>query len=94
MEIAVGVARRDLPLFSCSCIWHRPRVSDAACAAQRALGHLRQRRLPFFCAWWRAGLPETAVVGLAVEVEAGGAERDPWAKQTKVVVTTGYGSAG
>lgn len=67
-------------------------MSDAACAAQRALGHPRQRPLPFFCAWWRVGRAET-VVGLAVEeVEAGGAERDPWAKQTKVVVTAGSDS--
>jgi hypothetical protein len=81
MEIAVGVARRDLPLFSCSCTLHRLHVNDAACAARRAPGHLRLRHPPVFYAWWTA---ETAGAVLAVGVGAGGAGRDPCARQSRV----------
>jgi hypothetical protein len=83
MEIAVGVARRDLPLFSCSYILHRLRVSDAAYVVQLALGCLPLCRLSFSFAWWRAGLAETSA-GQAVAVVGGGAERDPLTKQTRV----------
>ena len=42
MEIAVGVARRDLPLFSCSCTSHTPRATAAVGGARTALALLRR----------------------------------------------------
>lgn len=39
VEIAVGVARRDLPLFSCSCTEHTLRVSAEVYAAQKSSVH-------------------------------------------------------
>ena len=77
MEIAVGVARRDLPLFSSSCIWHTPRASVEVDAAQRVMGHHHyfHHLFSFFFEW----------VGRAVPVpvaEVEGADWDPFVKRT------------
>ena len=82
MEIAVGVARRDLPLFFCSCISHTPRASVEVGAAQRVMGHHRHFH-PLFFSFFRNfewARQVVAVVPVAVEVE--GADWDPFVKQT------------
>lgn len=79
MEIAVGVARRDLPLFSFSCISHTPRASVEVDAAQRVMEHHHYfHPLFFFFFEWvgRVAVP----VPVAAEVE--GADWDPSVKRT------------
>ena len=91
MEIAVGVARRDLPLFSCSCIWHTPRASVEVGAAQRVMEHHPHFRPLFFFffqnfEWviWVAAV----LVPAAVEVE--GADWHPSVKRTVKRMVEGY----
>jgi hypothetical protein len=78
MEIAVGVARRDLPLFSSSCISHTPRASVEVGAAQRVMGHHHYFHplFFFFFEWVGRAVP----VPVAAEVE--GADWDPSVKRT------------
>jgi hypothetical protein len=78
MEIAVGVARRDLPLFSSSCISHTPRASVEVGAAQRVMGHHHYFHplFFFFFGWMGRAVP----VPVAAEVE--GADWDPSVKRT------------
>ena len=67
MEIAVGVARRDLPLFSFSCISHTPRASVEVGAAQRVMEHHHYFHplFFFFFEWGRVAVP----VPVVAEVE-------------------------
>ena len=83
MEIAVGVARRDLPLFSCSCISHTPRASVEVGAAQRVMGCLHHFHHLFFFffrnfEWVR----RAAAAAVPVAVEVAGADWDPSVKRT------------
>jgi len=61
MEIAVGLARRDLPLFFCSCTLHRLHATDVVGAAQQA-PRLLQSRPPSSCASAAAATTETGPV--------------------------------
>ena len=79
MEIAVGVARRDLPLFSFSCISHTPRVSVEVGAAQRVMGHHHYFHPLFFFFFEWVGRVAVAVL-VAAEVE--GADLGPSVKRT------------
>ena len=79
MEIAVGVARRDLPLFSSSCISHTPHASVEVGVAQRVMGHHHYfHPLFFFFFEWMGRAAPVPVV--AAEVE--GADWDPSVKRT------------
>lgn len=79
MEIAVGVARRDLPLFSSSCISHTPHASVEVGAAQRVMGHHHYfHPLFFFFFEWVGRV--AAVLPVAAEVED--ADWDPSVKRT------------
>ena len=83
MEIAVGVARRDLPLSSCSCISRTLRESVEVGAAQRAMGlphHFRPLFFFFFRNFEWVALVGVVAVPVAVEVE--GADQDPSVKRT------------
>ena len=79
MEIAVGVARRDLPLFSFSCISHTPHASVEVGAAQRVMGHHHYFHPLFFFFFEWVGRVAVAVL-VAAEVE--GADWDPSVKRT------------
>jgi len=83
MEIAVGVARRDLPLFSCSCISHTPRASVEVGVAQTVMGHHHHFRPLFFFfsqnfEWAR----RVVAVAVPVAVEVEDADWDPSVKRT------------
>jgi hypothetical protein len=82
MEIAVGVARRDLPLFSCSCILHTPRASVEVGAAQRAMRHHHHFR-PLFFSFFRnfEWVGRVGVVAVPVAAEVEGADWDPSVKR-------------
>ena len=87
MEIAVGVARRDLPLFSSSCISHTPRASVEVGAAQRVMGHHHYfHPLFFFFFEWVGRV--VAVLPVAAEVE--GADWDPSVKRTVLRMAEEY----
>ena len=82
MEIAVGVARRDLPLFFCSCILHTPHASAAACVAQTGPERRRRCRLSSCGALqmgWPMGAETQAEAGAVAAAAAGdgGAGWDP-----------------
>ena len=82
MEIAVGVARRDLPLFSCSCTSHTPRVTAAVGGAQTAQALHRRFLLLSASVAFRSrlllllALPVVVAAAVAA-VAAGGAGWDP-----------------
>lgn len=65
LEIAAGVARRDLPLFSCSYISHTPRAIVAAVEVQMTTAYRRPPSPLFSAVCWSAALL-VASVGLAV----------------------------
>ena len=79
MEIAVGVARRDLPLFSFSCISHTPRASVEVGVAQRVMGRHHYFHPLFFSFFEWEG---RVVVPVPVAAEVEGADWDPSVKQT------------
>jgi hypothetical protein len=79
MEIAVGVARRDLPLFSSSCISHTPRASVEVGAAQRVMGHHHYFHPLFFFFFEWVGRAVPVPVPVAAEVEG---DWDPSVKRT------------
>ena len=91
MEIAVGLARRDLPLFSCSCTLHRLHATDVVGAAQQALPRLLQSRPPSSCASAPAATTETGPVahpaGLLglLPVAFAGAESGPFVSQMTAI---------
>jgi hypothetical protein len=73
MEVAVGVARRDLPLFSYSCILHTLRATDGAVEVLKT-GGLRLHFLLPFCVFflWFVSAKVVVVAAVAVEVEGAG----------------------
>ena len=79
MEIAVGVARRDLPLFSFSCISHTPRASVEVGAAQRVMERHHYFHPLFFFFFESVGGVAVPAAPVAAEVE--GADWDPFVKQ-------------
>jgi len=92
MEIAVGVARRDLPLFSCSCTLHTLRGTAAVGGARTALA-LPRRFLLYASVAFQSmsslllALPVVAVA-VAVVAAGGAAGWDPSAgliEETTVV---------
>ena len=81
MEIAVGVARRDLPLFSCSCTLHTLRATAAVGGARTALALPRRFLLHASAAFQSMSslllaLP-VAAVAVAVAAAGGAAGWDP-----------------
>ena len=82
MEIAVGVARRDLPLFSCSCISHTPRASVEVGVAQKAMGHHHHFHPLFFFFFRNFEWVGRVDVVVPVPVEVEGADLDPSVKRT------------
>jgi len=52
MEIAAGVARRDLPLFFCSCILHMPHGTSSIDGVQMKSEPHRPRFPAFSSFWW------------------------------------------
>ena len=93
MEIAVGVARRDLPLFSCSCTSHKPRASVEVGAAQRVMGHHHHFHLLFFF-FFRNFEWVRRVAAVPVAVGVGGADWGPFVKRTVKTMVEGYCSVG
>lgn len=65
LEIAAGVPRRDLPLFSCSYISHTPRAIVAAVEVQTTTAY-RRPPSPLFSAVCSSGAPLVVSVVLAV----------------------------
>lgn len=80
MEIAVGVARRHLPLFSCSYILHTLRGIAAIVAVQMGLARRRRCRSPSACAFPCSSLVRQGRAQAAVAETASGGVVDwrPW----------------
>ena len=74
MEVAVGVARRDLPLFSYSCISHTLHATDGAVEVLKMEGLHLHFHLPFcvFFLWLVVSAKVVVVAAVAVEVEGAG----------------------
>lgn len=74
MEVAVGVARRDLPLFSYFCILHTLHATDGVVEVLKTEGLRLHFHLPFcvFFLCFVVSAKVVVVVAVAVEVEGAG----------------------
>jgi len=94
VEIAVGRHRRDLPLFSCSCILRRPHGSVEVFGAQRGLGRRLRLRQPSSCVCSQAAWPVQHPAALApAAVGAADADLGPSAGRIGVTMVVGSYSA-